>query len=510
MTGAANTLTASSGVALNVSATTIGAAGMTFRSVSSGAGANVGISLDDTGNLAGLTVTGTGSAGSGGTINGKTGADGSLTAGIGIFLRDTRSPSFSWMQLNDFENFAIRGFRVNGLTLSNSVVNSLASGTSRNGNSDVQNEGSVAFGEEPDVPALGSPAINGLTGAVTIANCVIEDGFENNFKISNTSGSLAPFSMTATTIRNTSTASPGNNGLEFRYSGNAGLDATITGSTFTANRSNAIQFSSLQSFTGSANLQVGAESTPGSGSTFSDNNIGVNIANGGTGSVNFGVHRGTFTTAGYAGTIGAGGASSQININMAAPSSPGLAGGPMSGSLTQNNINNANSTTGPGMRIVANGTDGDGSNVVTVRVVNNTISQVANRGIEVLTRDGNATINATIRGNSVQLTDPSAADAIFVVAGATSTAVGTGLPDSGTVNLDAADNDANTSVGFGIRVRQRFSSTYRLEQYAGLAADDAAVVAYLLARNPLSAGFSADHTAAGSAGFLTTASVPEP
>ncbi len=66
-----NTLTTTTGTALNIANTTIGASGLSFRSISAGTGsdsAGAGIILDNTGSSGGLTVTGTGTAGSGGTI----------------------------------------------------------------------------------------------------------------------------------------------------------------------------------------------------------------------------------------------------------------------------------------------------------------------------------------------------------------------------------------------------------------------------------------------------------
>ena len=63
VTGSTNTLTTTTGTALNIANTTIGAADVTFRSISANGGAN-GIVLNTTGALGGLHVTGTGTAGS--------------------------------------------------------------------------------------------------------------------------------------------------------------------------------------------------------------------------------------------------------------------------------------------------------------------------------------------------------------------------------------------------------------------------------------------------------------
>jgi hypothetical protein len=80
-----NTLTTTSGAALNVANTTIGAAGLTFRSISSN-GAPKAIILNTTGTVGGLSVTGTGTAGTGGTIqnNSTRGAEFINTANLSL------------------------------------------------------------------------------------------------------------------------------------------------------------------------------------------------------------------------------------------------------------------------------------------------------------------------------------------------------------------------------------------------------------------------------------------
>jgi len=83
----ANTIVTGTGTALNVANTTIGASGLTFRSInSSSASSSSGIVLNTTGTTGGLTVTGTGSAGSGGTISNKTVTGISLTSTANLNL----------------------------------------------------------------------------------------------------------------------------------------------------------------------------------------------------------------------------------------------------------------------------------------------------------------------------------------------------------------------------------------------------------------------------------------
>ena len=166
--------------ALNISNTTIGASGLTFRKISAGTAvgsAGNGIILDNTGATAGLTVTGTGAAATGGTIQHKTGADGNATQGIGIYLNNTRNASFSWMQLNDFDNFAIRGDVVNNFTLKESKI------TGVSGTNDVFDEGAIRFGTQ-------SSSTNGLTGVALFEGNTIGGGYENNVTITENSNGV--------------------------------------------------------------------------------------------------------------------------------------------------------------------------------------------------------------------------------------------------------------------------------------------------------------------------------
>jgi hypothetical protein len=169
----------------------------------------------------------------------------------------------------------------------------------------------------------------------------------------------------------------------------------------------------------------------------------------------------------------------------------------MNGTVTGNTLTNSNSTTGPGLRMI-----GNGGATMTTLVQSNTISQVANRGIEVIARDGSNRINATIANNSVTLNNALSGDAIRVDAGAVST-------DTTTICADIRGNTATTTaVGlFGIRVRQRFAgTTFILEDYAGAPTDDAAVQTFLSTTNN-AATTSADHSGAG---FTTIADCPTP
>jgi hypothetical protein len=173
VTGASNVITASSGTAISVANTTIGAAGLSFRSVWATGGAN-GIILVNTGALNGLQVTGSGgpcsradASCSGGTLTGIVGADGA-TAGNAVFLRDVRNVSLSSMRLTGAQNFAIRGVRVAGFTAENLLVDGSF------GTSAAADEGAVSFDD--------------LSQSALIRSSYIGGGIRNNLRVLNGAG----------------------------------------------------------------------------------------------------------------------------------------------------------------------------------------------------------------------------------------------------------------------------------------------------------------------------------
>jgi hypothetical protein len=195
--------------------------------------------------LGGLTVTGTGSAGSGGTIQ--------ASAGEGIELSSTSSPSFTDMVIENNGADGINGSQVSGLTLAGSTV----SGNGTPGNVSVENNDGLDF--SPNGP--GSP--NGLTGTVSITNSTITGSADNNVVISDTSGTLN-LTVTGSKITENS-AVTGNDGIHIDANDTASATVSITGSTFTDNRGDAFQFS-----TGAVNTSnaSGTESV-----TFSNNTV---------------------------------------------------------------------------------------------------------------------------------------------------------------------------------------------------------------------------------------------
>jgi hypothetical protein len=175
-----NTIANTTATALSVVNTEIGAAGLTFRSIASSGGTSAGIVLDNTGLSAshgGLTVTGNGTSGTGGTIQNKNGADGSLTQGVGISLRSTRNPQFSRMMLLSMANAAIAGRNVHGFQMHYSTIATAGSGAG-------VLDGAVVFG------APAPAAENGLQGTALFRNTTIAGGSEHNVALYGQSGTM--------------------------------------------------------------------------------------------------------------------------------------------------------------------------------------------------------------------------------------------------------------------------------------------------------------------------------
>ena len=316
-----NTITTTTGTALNVASTTIGAGGLTFRSISSN-GAAKGIILNSTGALAGLTVTGTGAAGSGGTIanatsrggefiavssvtlsdmvfnnNGIGGAVGSCGDALGatttgsfvtaagclsnLHLQTVTSATLNRITANDSDGHGLNGYQIGGLTLN-------AVSVERNGNE---------VGED------GVQLVNS-SGTVTVSGAsTFRDNASNQFEAQNGSGT-ATFTISGaffglTNFPTTGAAeapSPGsgtaNSGLLISGSGTANMTATVTGSTFDENYANGY----LSDTAGSATMNI-TLGTALSGNAFTNNGVPIEIVNASTGALTYVIRNNTITNA---------------------------------------------------------------------------------------------------------------------------------------------------------------------------------------------------------------------
>ncbi len=178
-----NTITTTTGTALNVVNTSIGASGLTFEQISANGAAN-GIVLNNTGATGGLTVTGTGVAGSGGTIQ--------STTGHGVSLTATRSVSLARMNLQSTGGSGINGTGVTNFQITDSTIN-LA------GNAAM--EGAITFNDN------GTPLVgNNISGTLTILRNTITNSFDDAIDVESDAGAVTDAQISNNVITNTGPA----------------------------------------------------------------------------------------------------------------------------------------------------------------------------------------------------------------------------------------------------------------------------------------------------------------
>jgi hypothetical protein len=451
VTGADNVIATANGTGLRVAlGTTIGASGLSFRSISATLDGS-GIVLSGTGALNGLQVTGAGVAGSGGTIQGMSGDGVSLTSATNVRL--------AWMTIQNNLGSGIYGSSVTDVRVENSTV-------LNNADAAATHEAGIRF--------------DNLFGTSAIDNTTVSGSIEDNVRVENTAGTLALLSVSGSTIRDNTAAAPGRHGLLLSAAGAAAMTVVVQNSHFIHNRIAGVEANT----SGAGVLDVTV-----TGGSLRDNGLGVELVHNSTGALTYDVlNIGTITGQGLI----------PINVNRlntagAASTFAGTISGNVIGAV---GMSNSGAASGPGIRVQSGGVGG----TLTTAITNNTIREVNGRGIDILARDGSSTLNATITGNAITLTSPSSLEGIRVDGGALST-------DAVKVCAAVSGNTATTAGLSGIRVRQRFlNNTFQLAGYAGSPTADAAVVAYLTSTNTVATA-QADH---GGAGFIGVASCPMP
>ncbi|MFO1304131.1 MAG: IPTL-CTERM sorting domain-containing protein [Burkholderiales bacterium] len=450
-----NTIGSGTGTALNVVNATIGAGGLTFRSISSNGGSN-GIVLDTTGASGGLTVTGDGTNtsvggnGTGGTIANKSGADGT-TAGIGIYLRNTQNVVLRRMIVNGTNtNYGIKGYGVNGFALEYSTVGG-TNGTNFNTAPNNAGEGSIYFGDYTPT--------NGVTGAVSLLNNNVSGGAWSNLVIINSSGT-ATLTVKGNTFGANGLAPTGNSSMLVEARSGATINTTLGGTlagepnTFTSARADLVNFTGQQTSTMDVVMR---------NNTLSNNHPNNNIGGGSltlatAGTMTFNVDGNTMRDAD----------GSAVTLFKASA----LSGTPsQTGRFTNNTIGvaavaNSGSKSGNGIFVSAGGT---GTMAYTIN--NNQIHQIAgNAHIYADNTGGSFTANFTIEGNLL--------DAPILPGWFAGIAITNGSPAStDTINVcakiggaAAQQNTLNLGANLGIIVGSSGAGaghTFNLPGYAG-------------------------------------------
>jgi methionine-rich copper-binding protein CopC len=222
-----NKITTTTGTALNVASTNIGASNLTFRSIAvtgNNTNPSSGIILNTTGAAGGLKIVGNGSpctpvtqTCTGGTITG--------TGSHGIFLTSTQHVVLNLMSVKNTGDHGIKGDGVNNFTLADSIIFNFGNASPVAGTP----EDGIRF----DNSAFPTTAGHGLTGTAIIQRVTI--GPDGHF-------SLTP-----------NPPSPPNSGLVVRNWADTNLTMTLTGTKFTQVSNDGVDVQ-IQKSTGTLNV----------------------------------------------------------------------------------------------------------------------------------------------------------------------------------------------------------------------------------------------------------------
>ena len=376
VTGAANTLTSTTGIALNVANTTIGASGLTFRSISSNGSVN-GIVLNNTGASGGLTVTGNSAGNCGGSITVQplgtpstanapvtadcTGGTIQTTTGHGIVLTSTNNVSLTRMLIQNAANGfdEISANSINGLTIDHSDITDNAGNAGDRG---------IEIGDF----STGTP----VNGTITISNSTIGPTPHDNIGIGIASGT-STWSFTNDVL----TGSVLDSGMNFEVR-NATVTSFLMDNCVVQN-----QFADGMQLNPASGVTATITAATIQNSTFVTNNIHIDLNHDGTSNVTYKVLNNTFRT------------NTAQAVNFFTSASAGT-GGTANGRFVNNRIGTVASSLsggGAGFRINVNG-----GAATKVLLDSNVIRQEPNgRGIEIISRNGTGGTDATVTNNDV-------------------------------------------------------------------------------------------------------------
>ncbi|WP_460709872.1 Ig-like domain-containing protein [Nocardioides dilutus] len=386
VTGAANTLTTTTGTALNVANTTIGADGLTFRSISSNGAAN-GIVLNTTGATGGLTVSGNGGscmsavACTGGAIQNAT---------VAVSLTSTRDVAIDRMFIQNTSDSGVKGTTTTNFAFTNGRIDN--SGTGLGAETSNIGFNTTAAGTE-----------NNLSGVVTITGNTLTNAYYHGIDIFNFSGTISNATISNNTITSTtSTATSKGGGIRLVGFGSASTIANITTATLNANTvSNFPSGSGIQVQAGNGNL--GGGSPAGTyGSAGSPIALTNNVVSGQSAANRMGAF-------GLAAAVNGKGTGFYNITGNSLSNTFGTALSVSSFGFATTTATVANNT------IVANnavGSQGIGAGTgavvafnetptLNITVTGNAISQTDGNGILLVARDSAGTLNAGVRNNNV-------------------------------------------------------------------------------------------------------------
>lgn len=213
VTGTGNRLASTTGIALSIALTGIGADDVTFERISSN-GAPSGILLGATGSAGGLHVTGGGSTIQGGDASGGTIAAATSHA---IDLTSTADVSLRNMRIEHSAGNGVWGAGVNGFSFRDGTVT---------GAGDAAGEDGIAFD---------GANLSNLSGAVDISNNVLTSNEASGISIANRGGTISQATINGNRISDAGDLLTPGSAIAVSATGSASGAATIAKGTISGN-----------------------------------------------------------------------------------------------------------------------------------------------------------------------------------------------------------------------------------------------------------------------------------
>lgn len=428
LTASENTASATGGVAaINLdNASGTAAINVTFISVSASGSTNGIILADTTGSF---TVSGNaGTCTSEATCTGGT-IKNSLNDGIK--LNNATNTSFNFMLIDNNDGNGVFGDDITNFSIINSRVT---------------NNGDTVNGTEAGL------RFNELLGTNAITNTTITGSSEDNVRLTPTNGILSDLAISSSNI--SSCAAPvACNGVTIIATGSASVKVTVSSSTFANNKSSAFLTTGDNNAIQTVNI---------SSSRFTGNNVGVDLAHGGSGDFTINVSNNT------GGTV----ASGNGFFNHASDAIRFGTGDTATSAMNVNAVINNNKI---GDRTIDSGSrDAQGIDIdfrgdadVIVSVTNNIISNTDIEGIHAQGRldnvaAGNPRFDLNLQNNVINTPDDNSAFPFGFLYG-----VLIESRNNWTMCMDISGNDS-ASVGGAehFRTRQRDTSAFILERFS--------------------------------------------
>ena len=459
VTGGGNTINSTTGTALNVASTTIGASGLTFQSISAGTGATGPINaivLVDTGTFGGLTVTGTGTGNTGGTIQ--------HTTGSGILLTNTRNVSLSRMNISATGLHGIEGTSVTNLDLTGVSIANPGNAADEHGIFIQKLLGTAAAGTDSVFSGIT------ITGAA-------DNGIVINNTIATSPGSTVAANQDSLTIRNGSTISgSATGGIEAVTSGTGNFRLFVDGSaganSVTNNRAVGIALNANGGVL--RGTVTGGNQASGNRNQITGGFQGVSGGATGTGQLLFDITDNTITPVSGAGSGSAGVAFAAFDSAT------------MRGTISGNSI--APPTLVDGILGISFINEGAGQNIVTISkniiTTPDPTNETGSRGIDIISRgNGGGRIDASVIGNTI--TDANNNILTFGINVQSGNATRTGNAVCLNINGNAVNATGGPTNSFpGIVLQQFTGNAFQLQGFGGVGTNEAPVEAYVAGQNP--------------------------